>query len=165
MYFCFVCSFVVCFLTTVALAALAPDAAADADTETLSFTTWWHEGSLKRTLRLLHHIHSETFTVSFAHTATEGLAAAALASSSAPPGLLGSHVRPTPLSDAKVTNGKGGKVTCWDLYVGARVVVFGRPVTLMTCSAETGAWIEAHAKRLLDVRFGTNPKFLVYYLS
>lgn len=37
---------------------------------------------------------------------------------------------------------------CWDLHVGCRVNVLGRPTTLMQCNLVTGQWLEYHADRL-----------------
>jgi hypothetical protein len=37
---------------------------------------------------------------------------------------------------------------CWDLHVGCRINVLGRPTTLMQCNLVTGQWLEYHSSRL-----------------
>ena len=41
---------------------------------------------------------------------------------------------------------------CWDLHVGCRINVLGRPTTLMQCNLVTGQWLEYHADRLTRIR-------------
>lgn len=36
----------------------------------------------------------------------------------------------------------------WDLHVGCRLNILGRPTTLMQCNLLTGKWLEYHADRL-----------------
>ncbi|KAL1529158.1 hypothetical protein AB1Y20_000117 [Prymnesium parvum] len=37
---------------------------------------------------------------------------------------------------------------CWDLHVGAKINILGRPTTLMQCSLDTARWLGYHAERL-----------------
>jgi len=49
--------------------------------------------------------------------------------------------------------GPGGKpLECWDLYVGAKLNVLGKPTILKQADCQTGEWIEKHAKRLKKER-------------
>lgn len=41
---------------------------------------------------------------------------------------------------------------CWDLHVGCRLNVLGRPTTLMQCNLVTGQWLEYHAERLTRIK-------------
>lgn len=41
---------------------------------------------------------------------------------------------------------------CWDLHVGAKINLFGRPSTLMACDLKTGIWLEYHAKGLRAIK-------------
>jgi hypothetical protein len=40
----------------------------------------------------------------------------------------------------------------WDLHVGCRLNVLGRPCTLMQCNLVTGQWLEYHADRLTRIK-------------
>ena len=41
---------------------------------------------------------------------------------------------------------------CWDLHVGCKLNVLGRPTTLMQCNLVTGQWLEYHAERLQRIK-------------
>jgi hypothetical protein len=84
----------------------------DGDVDALTFTSWWYEGSTKRSLRLTHSIHNETFTVTFEDAATGGLATSGLSNAGSAPGddSADKRVRPAPLAVGQVMS-KHGKVT------------------------------------------------------
>jgi|EP01047_Picozoa_sp_COSAG01_P027276 hypothetical protein len=44
----------------------------------------------------------------------------------------------------------GSSLEPWDLYVGARLDVLGRPTTLMKASCETMTWLDRQARLMLD---------------
>ena len=49
--------------------------------------------------------------------------------------------------------GPGGKpLECWDLHVGTKLNVLGKPTILKQADCQTGEWIERHAKRLRKER-------------
>lgn len=41
---------------------------------------------------------------------------------------------------------------CWDLHVGAKINLFGRPTTLMSSALKTGAWLDYHARGLRAIK-------------
>merc|ERR1719502_178393 len=41
---------------------------------------------------------------------------------------------------------------CWDLHVGAKLNVLGRPTTLMQANLVTGKWLEYQGERLLRIK-------------
>lgn len=43
----------------------------------------------------------------------------------------------------------GELLQCWDLYVGQKIDVLGKPTTLMQASHATLQWLEYHTRRLL----------------
>merc|ERR1711959_827667 len=49
--------------------------------------------------------------------------------------------------------GIGGKpLECWDLYVGAKLNILGKPTILKQADCMTGEWIEHQARRLRKER-------------
>jgi len=48
-----------------------------------------------------------------------------------------------------VTRPDGTSLQAWDLHVGARLDILGRPTTLMKASCETTIWIDKQAKNML----------------
>jgi len=49
--------------------------------------------------------------------------------------------------------GPGGKpVECWDLYVGSKLNILGKPTILKQADCQTGEWIEQQARRLRKER-------------
>jgi len=45
-------------------------------------------------------------------------------------------------------NGKFGPLSMFDLHVGAKLVILGKPCTLMQASLETGDWLDGCARHL-----------------
>merc|ERR1719502_1974566 len=41
---------------------------------------------------------------------------------------------------------------CWDLHVGCKLNVLGRPMMLMQANLVTGQWLEYHGERLLRIK-------------
>ena len=53
------------------------------------------------------------------------------------------------LKDVKIAGRDGELLQCWDLFVGQKIDVLGKPTTLMQASHATLMWLEFHARRLL----------------
>jgi len=50
-------------------------------------------------------------------------------------------------SCVEIFNSANRKLQCWDLHVGAKIVLLGRQLTLQRASKETVTWLETKAKR------------------
>jgi hypothetical protein len=53
------------------------------------------------------------------------------------------------LKDVKIAGRDGELLQCWDLFVGQKIDVLGKPTTLMQANHATLMWLEFHARRLL----------------
>eukprot|EP00960_Hanusia_phi_P006518 186466-Hanusia_phi.AAC.1 len=53
------------------------------------------------------------------------------------------------LRDVKIAGRDGEQLQCWDLFVGQKIDVLGKPTTLMQASHATLMWLEFHSRRLL----------------
>eukprot|EP00281_Chroomonas_sp_CCMP1168_P025935 CAMPEP_0206226128 /NCGR_PEP_ID=MMETSP0047_2-20121206/7906_1 /ASSEMBLY_ACC=CAM_ASM_000192 /TAXON_ID=195065 /ORGANISM="Chroomonas mesostigmatica_cf, Strain CCMP1168" /LENGTH=127 /DNA_ID=CAMNT_0053649155 /DNA_START=20 /DNA_END=403 /DNA_ORIENTATION=+ len=53
------------------------------------------------------------------------------------------------LREVKIAGRDGELLQCWDLFVGQKIDVLGKPTTLMQASHATLQWLEHHSRRLL----------------
>ena len=53
------------------------------------------------------------------------------------------------LKDVKIAGRDGELLQCWDLFVGQKIDVLGKPTTLMQANHSSLEWLEYHARRLL----------------
>jgi len=112
--------------------------------KTLVFYAWWSDsreepdrgngsevggGLSKRYITAMFDIDAQTFTVKMENDAEVVLS-----------------------NLTSVTAKHGMPVQCWDLYVGAKLNLLGKPTTLMQASATTLRWLDWHAKRLRKVK-------------
>jgi len=51
---------------------------------------------------------------------------------------------------------------CWDLHVGAKLNVLGRPTTLMQANLVTGKWLEYQSDRLLRIKYALEDSLRKY---
>jgi len=51
---------------------------------------------------------------------------------------------------------------CWDLHVGAKLNILGRPTTLMQCNLDTGKWLGYHGERLRRIKMALEVNLTKY---
>lgn len=56
----------------------------------------------------------------------------------------------------------GRELEAWDLYVGQKIDVLGKPTTLMQANLETMDWLDFHAERLLRRAIALEAELLKY---
>ncbi|GAX74249.1 hypothetical protein CEUSTIGMA_g1698.t1 [Chlamydomonas eustigma] len=56
----------------------------------------------------------------------------------------------------------GVQAEVWDLHVGAKLSIFGKPVTLLKAEGTTAAWLENHSKLLLQLKSDIISEILKY---
>lgn len=94
--------------------------------EALAFKSWYHERGQKQYMDVMFRPETGEFHVVVQH----GIA-----------------------FDLPEVCGLGGRpLDEWDLYVGARLSLLGKPTILKQCDCTTGEWNEAHQRRLLAER-------------
>ena len=89
----------------------------------LVFYAWWFEEGVKKYMELRYDMTAKVFHI-----------------------ILNKSVA---LRDVKIAGRDGELLQCWDLFVGQKMDVLGKPTTLMQASHATLLWLEHHARRLL----------------
>ncbi|EKX45197.1 hypothetical protein GUITHDRAFT_152765, partial [Guillardia theta CCMP2712] len=89
----------------------------------LVFFSWWFEEAVKKYIELRYDMEAKNFQI-----------------------ILNKSVA---LRDVKIAGRDGEQLQCWDLFVGQKIDVLGKPTTLMQASHSTLMWLEYHSRRLL----------------
>lgn len=126
----------------------------------LTFSSWWTEMGTKRYMELCFDLESELFqvvldkTVNVLDPKLENNAHYESLS-----GIIGKDTKVMSMHLHEKLSGnqhaeslRRPHLECWDLHVGCRLNVLGRPTTLMQCNLVTGQWLEYHAERLLRIK-------------
>ena len=95
------------------------------DLDVLTFNSWWYDGGKKHSVTVAFNIADQTFSLRLDNDRDVTLH-----------GL------------SSVTAKHGMPVQCWDLHVGAKLNILGKPTTLLQADGATVAWLEHHASRL-----------------
>lgn len=89
----------------------------------LVFFAWWFEEGVKKYMELRYDMKAKVFHI-----------------------ILNKSVA---LRDVKIAGRDGEILQCWDLFVGQKMDVLGKPTTLMQANQATLLWLAHHARRLL----------------
>lgn len=119
----------------------------------LVFTSSWVEKSTKRSIEVAYKMSSERFQITldkdvqmlkidmkYTHYSESYLNMVAQDMK-----LLECHLHEKFSDNQHARSLELPNLQCWDLHVGARLNIFGRPTTLMTCSLRTGQWLSYYA--------------------
>jgi len=126
----------------------------------LTFQSWWTEMGTKRYMELCFDLESELFQVVLDKTVNvldakqvnnanyESLCAVVEKDTK----VMSMHLHEKLSGNQHAESLRRKHLECWDLHVGCRLNVLGRPTTLMQCNRVTGQWLEYHAERLLRIK-------------
>ena len=89
----------------------------------LIFFAWWFEEGVKKYMELRYDMEAKIFHITLNKTVA--------------------------LRYVKIAGREGELLQCWDLYIGQKIDVLGKPTTLMQADHGTLQWLEYHARRLL----------------
>ena len=89
----------------------------------LVFFSWWFEEGVKKYIELRYDMSTHLFQIILNKTVA--------------------------LKDVKIAGRDGELLQCWDLFVGQKIDVLGKPTTLMQANHSSLEWLEYHARRLL----------------
>jgi len=130
------------------------------DLRFLTFQSWWTEMGTKRYVELCFDLESELFQVVLdkhvnvldrqtVYSANyESLAAVTIKDTK----VMSMHLHEKLSGNQHAESLRRPHLECWDLHVGCRLNVLGRPTTLMQCNLVTGQWLEYHAERLSRIK-------------
>jgi len=128
--------------------------------KTLTFKSWWFEdreepslgsgtsvggGLKKRYVTLTFDLHSKIFSIALEDGSSSGPVKFAITACNS-------------------VNEDGG-LECWDLHVGARVQLLGKPTTLMQSNGATTEWLEHHASQLRKLKNGLEKQLEKYKMK
>ena len=126
----------------------------------LTFQSWWTEMGTKRYMELCFDLESELFQVvldkqvnvldpKMANNANyESLSSVVEKDTK----VMSMHLHEKLSGNQHAESLRRKHLECWDLHVGCRLNVLGRPTTLMQCNLVTGQWLEFHSERLLRIK-------------
>jgi len=122
----------------------------------LTFNAWWTESGTKRYMELCFDLDSELFQVVLDKTVNvldakvvynsnyESLHAIVDKDTK----VMSMHLHEKLSGNQHAESLRRKHLECWDLHVGCRLNVLGKPTTLMQANLVTGQWLEYHAVRL-----------------
>ena len=126
----------------------------------LTFKSWWFEdreepslgsetsvggGLKKRYVTLTFDLHSNMFSIALEDGVSSGAVKFSI--------------------PACTSTGQEGGLECWDLHVGARVQLLGKPTTLMQSNGATTEWLEHHASQLRKLKNGLEKQLEKYKMK
>ena len=130
------------------------------DLRFLTFSSWWTEMGTKRYMELCFDLESELFQVVLdktvnvldMQTVNNANFESMYSSRAKDTKVLSMHLHEKLSGNQHAESLRRKHLECWDLHVGCRLNVLGRPTTLMQCNLVTGQWLEYHAERLARIK-------------
>jgi len=126
----------------------------------LTFSSWWTEMGTKRYMELCFDLESELFQVvldkqvrvldpKLENNANYESHVDIIGKDTK---VMSMHLHEKLSGNQHAESLRRPHLECWDLHVGCRLNVLGRPTTLMQCNLVTGQWLEYHAERLFRIK-------------
>ena len=122
----------------------------------LTFYSWWMESGTKRYMEICFDLQSELFQLVLDKTVAnldlkmmynplyESMGAVTAQDTK----VMSMHLHEKLSGNQHAESLPRPHLQGWDLHVGCRLNILGRPTTLMQCNLLTGKWLEYHADRL-----------------
>jgi len=128
--------------------------------DALVFESWWIEKSTKRVVEIALNLTTERFLVtldkSVSFLSSDVLfnpqAVSFLETVQQDTKVLECNLHEKFSDNQHALSLELPHLQCWDLHVGAKINLFGRPTTLMSCGLKTGAWLDYHARGLRAIK-------------
>lgn len=126
------------------------------DLRFLTFQSWWTEMGTKRCMELCFDLESELFQIVLdkhvrvldTKMVNNAQYEALLAVVDKDTKVMSMHLHEKLSGNQHAESLRRPHLQGWDLHVGCRLNILGRPTTLMQCNLLTGKWLEYHADRL-----------------
>lgn len=126
----------------------------------LVFESWWIEKSTKRVVEIALNLRTERFLVtldkSVSFLSSDVLynpqAVSFLETIQQDTKVLECNLHEKFSDNQHALSLELPHLQCWDLHVGAKINLFGRPTTLMSCGLKTGAWLDYHTHGLRAIK-------------
>lgn len=126
----------------------------------LVFESWWIEKSTKRVVEIALNLATERFLItldkSVSYLSSDVLfnpqAVSFLETIRQDTKVLECNLHEKFSDNQHALSLELPHLQCWDLHVGAKINLFGRPTTLMSCGLKTGAWLDYHARGLRAIK-------------
>lgn len=130
------------------------------DLRFLTFNAWWTEMGTKRYMELCFDLESELFQVvldkqvcvlepKMVNNANYESLYEVIDKDTK---VMSMHLHEKLSGNQHAESLRRAHLECWDLHVGCKLNVLGRPTTLMQCNLVTGQWLEYHAERLQRIK-------------
>ena len=122
----------------------------------LTFYSWWMESGTKRYMEICFDLQSELFQLVLDKTVVnldpkmqynplyESMGDVTAQDTK----VMSMHLHEKLSGNQHAESLRRPHLQGWDLHVGCRLNILGRPTTLMQCNLLTGKWLEYHADRL-----------------
>ena len=119
----------------------------------LKFFAWWHEMGTKRYMELCFDLETELFQVVLdkqvqvldPSIVNQPLKESIFDVISTDTKVMSMHLHEKLSGNQHAESLRRPHLQCWDLHVGCRINVLGRPTTLMQCDLVTAQWLEYHS--------------------
>jgi len=136
----------------------------------LTFFSWWTEMGTKRYAELCFDLESELFQVVLdkqvnvldAKKVYSANYESLFAVVDKDTKVMSMHLHEKLSGNQHAESLRRKHLECWDLHVGCKLNVLGRPTTLMQANLVTGQWLEYHAERLLRIKGALEESLLKY---
>lgn len=118
----------------------------------LTFFSWWTEFNTKRYVEVCFDMSTELFQIildrDVKHLDKDHIYCPAKESFGA---VVGKDTQIMSMHLPRSRSGSREHLSCWDLHVGARLNILGRPTTLMQADLQTGQWLDYHSTKLATI--------------
>lgn len=126
----------------------------------LTFTSWYFEMGTKRWMEICFDLETELFQVVLDKyvsvldsTHVDSPLFDSLQSiTSQEKRVLSMHLHEKLSGNQHAESLRRPHLQCWDVHVGARLNILGRPTTLMQCNLDTRKWLCYHSERLTRIK-------------
>ena len=123
----------------------------------LTFYSWWHESGTKRYMEICFDLQTELFQLTLDKMVSQldiskhesnPLAESYAGVTAQDTKVMSMHLHEKLSGNQHAESLRRPHLQGWDLHVGCKLNVLGRPTTLMQCNLLTGKWLDYHAERL-----------------
>ena len=136
----------------------------------LTFNSWYNEMGTKRYMEICFDLETELFQVILDKHVTvldpkhvnAPLFDSLKKVTSKETRVLSMHLHEKLSGNQHAESLRRPHLECWDLHVGAKLNILGRPTTLMQCNLDTGKWLGFHGERLRRIKMALEVNLTKY---
>eukprot|EP00967_Tisochrysis_lutea_P133962 scaffold235918_cov35-Tisochrysis_lutea.AAC.2 len=140
------------------------------DLQFLTFKSWWTEFNTKRYMEICFDMSTELFQIildkEVRHLDKDQIYCPEKESLAGVVGkdtkIMSMRLHEKLSHNQHAESMRRAHLTCWDLHVGAKLNILGKPTTLLQANLETGQWLDYQAAKLTTISNALEEQLLKY---